>query len=435
MGDPRITIGRRSLVLLALLFLILVGCGETSQRTEAPRMSELEQMKYDRMSSQLRTLSAEIAEAEAIGQEDALEHAFRELSRLSYDFNPEQMNESARAICQALKDSVDAYSASPDLILQGGDGGLKTTSSSTRERTLLSRRSMKLNASYRYPFYFLRGDTISLSLSSDGALRVALYDATRESSVRTWGAHEVVGEKIAISSDGIYVLLLQPQEENVRARDVKITCRGEDLMSRPRVVESMTSCRSGDFMAERSDSVRFTPILREPKKVALRGNLKALFSGKARAILSLSVPKGSEELLYSLRVSTNEDVDPSGGDFAHRLTGASNEIRLFGTKVYERKSFNSLFIDRLLSNTRPAREEDAACNMYVFSSSKEAKRFQDQSDGSGNYAYDVDQSQMGTQSCNGRLKAPAGKTLYVGFENERMSYDCYIWFEVVSLSL
>ena len=72
--------------------------------------------------------------------------------------------------------------------------------------------------------------------------------------------------------------------------------------------------------------------------------------------------------------------------------------------------------------------------MYVLTDAVQAKKFQDETDSSGNYRYDVNQSQMGTQSCNGQLLPGGYKTLYLGFENERMRYDNYIWLEVAALA-
>lgn len=395
-------------------------------------MSELEQLRYDRITSQLSALSDEAVAAEASGSDEVLGRVLDKVRSLSYDFNPEQMNDPARDMCQALKDSIELLVESPELVLhssaQSSAGALHS------EGTLLSRRSMTLTEPRRYPFYLRDGDRLSLSVTSESAIRVSLYDIAHQKPLRIWGEYAAVDDQLTISSDGIYVLLLEPAGKEARACSVRVSCRGVAPDARPRVEETMTGCREQDFMAERCDSISFTPLFREPKKVVLRSNLKAVFSGKPRVILALPVPRDSEGLLYSLRISTNEDIAPSDGDFAHNLSSAAKEIRLFGIKVYERRSLNNIFIDRLLLCTRPPREEDAACNMYVFSIAKEAKRFQDSSDGSANYAYDIDQSQMGTQSCNGLLRSAGGKTLYLGLENERLRYDCYIWLEVVSLS-
>lgn len=39
---------------------------------------------------------------------------------------------------------------------------------------------------------------------------------------------------------------------------------------------------------------------------------------------------------------------------------------------------------------------------------------------------------MGTQSCNGRIPAKGYRTIYLGFLNERMRYNNYVWLEAVS---
>ena len=85
----------------------------------------------------------------------------------------------------------------------------------------------------------------------------------------------------------------------------------------------------------------------------------------------------------------------------------------------------------LLDDNRPIKDEDAYCNMYVFYSQTEAKKFQDGVNPSS-LDYIVDYSQMGTQSCNGRIPVKGKSTIYLGFENERMRYSNYIWIEVIA---
>lgn len=111
-----------------------------------------------------------------------------------------------------------------------------------------------------------------------------------------------------------------------------------------------------------------------PKKVGLRGNLKSVFSGKSRVVIPVPVPKGCDALVYSLRISTNEKTISSDGKFSENLSLYSSKIKLFGFNVYE-GNISSGVVDRLLFNTRPPRDEDAFCNMYVFNNSSQAKNF------------------------------------------------------------
>ena len=87
----------------------------------------------------------------------------------------------------------------------------------------------------------------------------------------------------------------------------------------------------------------------------------------------------------------------------------------------------------LLDDNRPIRDEDAYCNMYVFRNQSQAKKFQDGTHAASVLTYDVDYSTIGTQSCNGRIPTKGAKTIYLGFENERMRYTNYLWVEVVAV--
>ena len=71
--------------------------------------------------------------------------------------------------------------------------------------------------------------------------------------------------------------------------------------------------------------------------------------------------------------------------------------------------------------------------MYLFRESSQAKQFQDGTKAVSSLEYDVDYSTIGTQSCNGRIPTNGAKTLYLGFENERMRYVSYLWIEVVAI--
>lgn len=200
----------------------------------------------------------------------------------------------------------------------------------------------------------------------------------------------------------------------------------------PQVATREVFCKPTDSLAHPVEVLTTKKVFDEPKKIGLRAQVKAYFSGKARSLVAIPVPKNCYALLYSLRVSNNEKTVSSDGKFADRLSASYNSVRLLGVKVYERESGSGL-IDKMLFNTRPPKEEDAFCNMYVFDNRKQAKKFQDGNEGSGNYSYDVDLSQMGTQSCNGRLKINGQNVIYMGFENERMRYDTFIWLEIVAL--
>ncbi len=419
--------------LLLCTLLTCAGCGQGNKEdAELDKISELEQMKYDNISQKLDLLCSK---AQSPHSDLDLQTIYTELSQIEYDYNPDGMGERAQQKCQELKERLAVLQADPSSILLSSpsDGSSASESTSSSGKGLISRRHMKVDAVKRYPYYLKAQDQLRISLTPHGSALVSLFDINHQKRLKQWHVQSTLEEQVTIPSDGIYMIELRPDSGELIA-DISLSYEGSDSDKRPRVSERTVSCKQGDFLAEATESVRVSTVFKEPKKVGLRGNLKSFFSGKSRALISVPVPAGSDAILYSLRISTNEKTAPSDGKFADNLSLASKQIKLLGIKVYEKRTLSSSVIDRLLFNTRPVREEDAFCNMYVLTDATQAKKFQDETASSGNYKYDVEQSQMGTQSCNGELKPKGRKTLFLGFENERMRYDNYIWLEVASLT-
>ena len=425
--------------LLLCILLTCAGCGQGNKKdAELDKISELEQMKYDNISQKLDLLCSK---AQSAHTDLDLQTIYTELSQIEYEYNPDGMGERAQQKCQELKERLAVLQADPSSILQSshsdGSSASESTSSSSSSSSsgkgLISRRHMKVDAVKRYPYYLKAQDQLRISLTPHGSALVSIFDINHQKRLKQWHVQGTLEEQVIIPSDGIYMIELRSDGGEL-ITDLSLSYEGVDNDKRPRVSEQIVSCKQGDFLAEATESVRVSAVFKEPKKVGLRGNLKSIFSGKSRALISIPVPAGSDAILYSLRISTNEKTAPSDGKFADNLSLASKQIKLLGIKVYEKRTLSSSVIDRLLFNTRPAREEDAFCNMYVLTDATQAKKFQDETASSGHYKYDVEQSQMGTQSCNGELKPKGRKTIYLGFENERMRYDNYIWLEVASLT-
>jgi hypothetical protein len=173
-----------------------------------------------------------------------------------------------------------------------------------------------------------------------------------------------------------------------------------------------------------------TPILDEPRKFTLRGKLKAMFSWSYRGLVAIEVPAGATDILYSMRISTNEADRSSDGEFKDNMNASYRKIKSFGLPVYE-STRSSGILNTILGEYTPKREEDAYINMFVFSSSSQAKKFQDDKP-TNQLSYDVNSSIMGMQSSNGRIPVKGRKTIYLGFENERTRYNNYVWVEVLA---
>lgn len=106
-------------------------------------------------------------------------------------------------------------------------------------------------------------------------------------------------------------------------------------------------------------------------------------------------------------------------------------IKFLGLPVYESTNSKTSILRELLNRHKPVREEDAYCNIYVFTNGDMARRFQNKED-VAKLKYNIDLSSFGTQSCNGRIPCKGLKTIYLGFENERFTKVVYLWLEAVA---
>jgi hypothetical protein len=207
----------------------------------------------------------------------------------------------------------------------------------------------------------------------------------------------------------------------------------DGIYGRKSVQGETVECTKGDWGAKAIKTIKMHSCFDEPRKFTLRGQLKAMFSGNARALVAVQVPAGATDILYSVRISTSEQSRSTDGEFHNNLTHSYKKIKMLGIPLYEKEKTRGVFM-RLLDDNRPIREEDAYCNMYVFRNASQAKQFQDETKPASQLNYDVDYSTIGTQSCSGRIPTKEAKTIYLGFENERMRYVNYLWIEVVAVT-
>jgi hypothetical protein len=142
------------------------------------------------------------------------------------------------------------------------------------------------------------------------------------------------------------------------------------------------------------------------------------------------VPAGATDILYSMRISTNEADRSSDGEFGENMNTSYRKVKMLGLPVYESNKSSGI-IKTILGDYTPLREEDAYINMYVFNSSSHAKKFNDRNT-NGNIVYDINHSIMGMQSSTGRIPVKGKSVIYLGFENERTRYANYVWVEVLA---
>lgn len=399
----------------ALFFLALVACKGTGSVT-----TERDRLLYEAVEDQINAW-------EESTSEQPTQAALSELRQITLEYDSTNIAEADRPKFKALEERLQGLKAR---YLDGAAPEVHSGGATS----IASVRELLLTQPTRYPVYLYAGDTLSLKAQSEEVVQLSLINYDKRQTMHHWSGR-TVEQSIIIPHKAIYLVEVSPTASR-QYTGLQLSYRSMQH-SHPRVKQAKKVAKKGDFLASSEESLKTKSVFEEPRKITLRGQLKAAFSGHYRSIITVAVPPKTQALLYSLRISSNERTESSDGTFPERLQTSYSKHKVFGLTLYEReggRGRNSL-VNLILGDTRPPREENAYCNFYVFKSRSDAKRWQDGTAGGANFSYDVDQSQQGTQSCNGRLIPAKGQSnVYLGFENERFRYDTYIWLEVVSLS-
>ena len=343
--------------------------------------------------------------------------------QLVFDYDPATQDSAANAQCENLRRQIDDLHNSVNELVE--------TQTPNIFVSVLRKPQELLEATQNYPVYLERGDRLIYRIETEKPADVRIYNADSRQLLKSYTGKTLVRDSVNISFSAIYLVQVTPKTRQYT--NIKIGYKTQDvsrLAGTKSVRVDSVEAQKGDFMAAPVRGIKMTNLFDEPRKFTLRGQLKAAFSGSYRAIVALQVPVGATDVLYSLRISTNESNKSTDGDFYRDMETSYRRIKVLGLPIYESHRGSGL-IATLLGENVPMREEDAYIDMYVFYSAAQAKKFQDGTAPS-TLSYNVDYSTMGTQSCNGRIPSKGYKTIYLGFLNERMRYNNYVWLEALS---
>lgn len=280
-------------------------------------------------------------------------------------------------------------------------------------------------------FFASRGDTLLLDMKFDNRSNVCLYNADSHKLIRSWSKKKQLQDKIAITNSAIYLLLIDHTINQYVDAEALLKMKNLDLIVNPHEIQEDTvKAKRSDWQSFGVDGINMCSLFEEPRKLTLRGQLKAAFSGSARAVVAIQVPKGVTDVMYSLRISTNEGKRSEDGKFFSNMSTSYRKIKFLGLPLYESQKGIGL-LETLLGENQPPREEDAYVNMYVFFNAAQARKFQNGAP-ANELKYSLDYSTLGTQSCNGRIPAKGKTTIYLAFENERVRYNNYLWLEAIT---
>ena len=344
---------------------------------------------------------------------------------LYYDYNPMEMTPEQVNACEALKTRVK--NLREQIVSKSGNV------IENFEVTAFNLSDNLIEGAQAYPVYLQKGETLNVVASSQQNFTLKISNANSRSVLKTFAGKTSVEHSIEIKNTAIYLVEVVPTKAQYLDLSVKYKIADTSRLAAPTPINTeQVECAKGDFGAKGVPGVYMHKCFEEPRKFTLRGQLKAAFSGNSKALVAVQVPAGTTDILYSMRIATSEDSRSEDGEFHDNLSRSYTRVKFLGLPLYEKSSSIGL-LNTILDDNRPIRDEDAYCNMYVFRNQTQAKQFQDGSKSASLLIYDVDYSTVGTQSCNGRIPMKGTRTIYLGFENERMRYTNYLWVEVEAI--
>ena len=404
----------KNLIVPSLIALMLCGC---TSKTAKQTIEE-----YNRVLEQVQTLERLVSTADfSVFSGEELAELYSTASELYYDYNPMDLTEEQKALCEDLKARVAKL---------GVEIPNKTKSQMAKQKVAPWPSGDRLfEKAEAFPVYLKRGEKLQWTFIAQKPVNVKVSNYDSRTVLKTFTGRHLVEDSLAIQHDAIYIIEVNPLGTQYIDMDIsyKVTDMAR-LTSVTPIKAEQVECNKGDFGAVAVPGVSMRKAFEQPRKFTLRGQLKAAFSGSAIALVPVQIPVGATDILYSMRIATSESGRSEDGQFHDNLTRSYKRIKFLGLPLYEKTSSNGL-LNTLLDDNRPIRDEDAYCNMYVFRSQTQAKQFQDGIKAASQLNYDVDYSTLGTQSCNGRIPTKGSKTIYLGFENERVRYTNYLWVE------
>lgn len=409
----------RRLFIISVLLLLVTSCEQYKLRKQTmaeysalfTKVQDLEQMLN---TSNFKSFSGEeLIAIHDIGME------------LYYDFNPLGLKPDQIAACEGLKERVMT---------------LKNEIISKTEAEVADFKispyvmdDLLLEKTQTYPVYLLKGEKLRWKINAQKPMTVKLCNADARTVIKTYTGKISVVDSLEIQNTAIYFLEVIPGGTQYIGLDINYKVKElARLRNATPIKTEQIDCSKGDFGAVAVPGVKMQNIFEDPRKFTLRGQLKSAFSGSSIAMVPIIIPAGTTDILYSMRMATSEQDRSSDGEFHDNMTRTYKQIKFMGLPLYEKSTSNGL-LNTLLDDNRPLRDEDAYCNMYVFRSQTEAKKFQDGKASAGDLKYDLDYSTIGTQSCNGRIPSNGASKIYLGFENVRVRYTNYLWVEAVAV--
>ena len=404
------------------LYLVLLALASCNLKPQPKSLTGEELALYNRIQEQVQTVESMLSEFSGMEANDALQ-VYTLANELEYTYDYQHLDSASQVKCAMLQERVEKLKMDIQQTVMDNLANIPVN--------IYHNEDCLLEKKTTYPVYLKRGEKLHVNINTKRAATVKVYNYDAKSTIKTLSETTKFKFTINIENAAIYLVEINPGSTSQYARiNINYTTTCIDRLTPTSIGERTVDAKSGEFRAWSVKGVKMKNILDEPRKFTLRGQLKAMFSGAYRGVVGIDVPAGATDILYSMRISTNEADRSSDGEFNEHANATYRKIKMLGLPVYE-STRSAGIINTILGDYTPLREEDAYINMFVFGSSSQAKKFQDNKP-TNQLSYDINSSIMGMQSCTGRIPVKGRKTIYLGFENERTRYNNYVWVELIA---
>ena len=409
----------KKILLFVISIIALVSCNSSS-KNKALTGNEL--VKYNETVGKVQQIENLLCDINGMEASDAIQLS-QLAEQLCYTYDAKGLDSASVAKCQALQQRMEQLKQNIHQTIKDNMDNIHVL--------VVHDEDCLVEKKTAYPVYLKRGEKLHVNISTKRAATLKVYNYDSHSTLKTIADKTSFKFNMEIENSAIYLVELNPGANSQYASlHITYTTNQFDRLTPVMVNERTVEAKQGDFRAWSVKGVKMKNILDEPRKFTLRGQLKAMFSGAYRGVVGIDVPAGATDILYSMRISTNERDRSSDGEFNEHANATYRKIKMLGLPVYE-STRSAGIINTILGDYTPLREEDAYINMFVFGTSSQAKKFQDNKP-TNQLSYDINSSIMGMQSCTGRIPVKGRKTIYLGFENERTRYNNYVWVELIA---
>lgn len=401
------------LLYFSIISIMVISCNEPYKK------------EYQNAKETLNALEKSVEGVTGTTNKREVKDILDRLDRLEFDYDVDDVRrDETKAEYEKLSSDIRAAKEDIPQRIEDTFKGMYFVIFNKSDYLMESTEAITLHAS--------KGDTIVFNLECESPSDVKWYNADARKLLKSFPGKTTINETFVAPNTAIYIFEVNPRETQYVDMFVGVEITSlQQVLDFKTVETEMVSCGKTDFRAVPIEAIRTREIFEEPRQHTLRSQLKSVFSGGDRALVAVEIPTGTTDILYSLRISTSQSSRSTDGKFKPNMDCSYHKIKFMGLPIYD-SSRSSGIISMILDENVPYREEEAYCSMYVFYNSAQAKKFQDGTAGLSDLTYDVNNSKVGTQSCNGRINVKGKNVVYFGFLNERMRYQNYIWFEALA---